>query len=77
MIGVGAAFCFHSGVVKWAPAWIRNLGLEWLYRFVQHPKRMWRRNADGIIFLAKVVGQFQAVRRGQQMGLYGFVQVGK
>lgn len=43
MIGVGAAFSFHSGEVKQAPRWIMNLGLEWLYRFCTEPRRLWRR----------------------------------
>jgi hypothetical protein len=55
MIGVGAAFAFHSGSVKWAPKWIRKLGLEWAFRFIQEPKRMWRRNLDSLIFLIKTV----------------------
>lgn len=51
MIGVGAAFDFHSGNVPWAPAIVRKLGLEWAYRFAQHPRRMWRRNLDSPLFL--------------------------
>ncbi|MBN1182641.1 MAG: WecB/TagA/CpsF family glycosyltransferase [Bacteroidales bacterium] len=58
MIGVGAAFDFHSGNVKWAPEWIRKSGLEWAYRLIQEPKRMFRRNLDSPLFLAKVVQQF-------------------
>ena len=57
MIGVGAAFDFHSGNVKWAPTLIRRLGLEWAYRLIQEPKRMWRRNLDSPLFLSRVVGQ--------------------
>ncbi|TKJ34795.1 MAG: glycosyltransferase [Planctomycetes bacterium B3_Pla] len=57
MIGVGAAFDFHSGNIKWAPALIRRLGLEWAYRLAQNPKRMWRRNLDSPLFLSKVMGQ--------------------
>jgi N-acetylglucosaminyldiphosphoundecaprenol N-acetyl-beta-D-mannosaminyltransferase len=57
MIGVGAAFDFHSGNVKWAPEWIRKLGLEWAYRFAQNPKRMWRRNLDSPRFLLNVIIQ--------------------
>ena len=43
MVGVGAAFDFHSGRVKQAPAWIQQHGLEWLYRVMQEPRRLWRR----------------------------------
>lgn len=57
MIGVGAAFDFHSGNVKWAPAIARKLGIEWLWRLAENPKRMWRRNLDSPVFLAKVIAQ--------------------
>jgi N-acetylglucosaminyldiphosphoundecaprenol N-acetyl-beta-D-mannosaminyltransferase len=58
MIGVGAAFDFHSGNVKWSPAWIRRLGMEWAYRLAQNPGRMWRRNViDSPLFLSKVMRQ--------------------
>lgn len=57
MIGVGAAFDFHSGNAKWAPEWIRILGLEWVYRLIREPKRMWRRNLDSPLFLSKVIQQ--------------------
>jgi N-acetylglucosaminyldiphosphoundecaprenol N-acetyl-beta-D-mannosaminyltransferase len=43
MIGVGAAFSFHSGEVSQAPRWMMQWGLEWLYRFVTEPKRLWKR----------------------------------
>ena len=43
MIGVGAGFDFHAGVVKRAPVWMQRSGLEWLYRLFQDPKRLWKR----------------------------------
>ena len=43
MVGVGAAFAFHSGEVSQAPRWIMALGCEWLYRFSQEPQRLWKR----------------------------------
>jgi N-acetylglucosaminyldiphosphoundecaprenol N-acetyl-beta-D-mannosaminyltransferase len=43
MIGVGAAFNFHSGQVAQAPRWMMKFGLEWLYRFTQEPGRLWQR----------------------------------
>lgn len=43
MIGVGAAFSFHSGEVAQAPRWMMRWGLEWLYRFSQEPRRLWQR----------------------------------
>lgn len=57
MIAVGAAFDFHSGNVKWAPAWLRRLGLEWAYRLAKEPRRMWRRNLDSPLFLLRVMQQ--------------------
>ncbi len=43
MIGVGAAFSFHSGEVSQAPRWMMARGLEWLYRLLIEPRRLWRR----------------------------------
>jgi N-acetylglucosaminyldiphosphoundecaprenol N-acetyl-beta-D-mannosaminyltransferase len=43
MLGVGAAFDFHSGRVKQAPAWMQQVGLEWLFRLSQEPRRLWKR----------------------------------
>ncbi len=43
MVGVGAAFDFHSGRVRQAPAWMRSYGLEWLFRLFMEPLRLWRR----------------------------------
>ena len=40
---VGAAFDFHAGSKKMAPAWMQKRGLEWLFRFLQEPQRLWRR----------------------------------
>lgn len=57
MIGVGAAFDFHSDNVKWAPNWVRVLGVEWAYRLALNPKRMWRRNLDSPLFLLRVILQ--------------------
>jgi N-acetylglucosaminyldiphosphoundecaprenol N-acetyl-beta-D-mannosaminyltransferase len=45
LVGVGAAFDFHAGLVPQAPAWIQRAGLEWLFRLVQEPRRLWRRYA--------------------------------
>lgn len=43
LIGVGAAFNFHTGEVKRAPRWVQKTGFEWAYRFSQEPARLWRR----------------------------------
>jgi N-acetylglucosaminyldiphosphoundecaprenol N-acetyl-beta-D-mannosaminyltransferase len=57
LIGIGAAFDFHAGRVKWAPAWMRRMGIEWAYRLAREPKRMWRRNVNSVVFLARVLHQ--------------------
>lgn len=43
LIGVGAAFDFHTGRVTRAPMWMRNAGLEWAHRLASEPARLWRR----------------------------------
>jgi N-acetylglucosaminyldiphosphoundecaprenol N-acetyl-beta-D-mannosaminyltransferase len=43
MLGVGAAFDFNSGKLRRAPAWMGDSGLEWLFRLVVEPKRLWKR----------------------------------
>jgi N-acetylglucosaminyldiphosphoundecaprenol N-acetyl-beta-D-mannosaminyltransferase len=43
LIGVGAAFDIHAGLVKRAPAFLRRTGLEWTYRLFLEPRRLWRR----------------------------------
>lgn len=43
MVGVGAAFDFHAGVLRQAPFWMQRQGLEWLFRLAVEPRRLWRR----------------------------------
>lgn len=43
MLGLGGAFSVFAGVQKRAPKWMQNTGLEWVYRFYQEPKRLWKR----------------------------------
>jgi len=43
LVGVGAAFDFHAGLVPQAPAWMQSAGLEWLFRLSKEPRRLWRR----------------------------------
>ncbi|HEV2730008.1 MAG TPA: WecB/TagA/CpsF family glycosyltransferase [Terriglobales bacterium] len=60
MIGVGAAFDFNSGKTLQAPVWMREHGLEWLFRLSTEPRRLWRRylvsipKAAGLVFLELV-----------------------
>ncbi|MGC1307620.1 MAG: WecB/TagA/CpsF family glycosyltransferase [Phormidesmis sp.] len=61
MIGVGAAFKFHSGEVSQAPRWMMQIGLEWLFRLVKEPRRLWSRylvtNSAFIILFAQQIGK--------------------
>lgn len=43
LLGVGAAFDFHSGSTRRAPRSVQHVGLEWLYRLLMEPRRLWRR----------------------------------
>lgn len=43
MIGVGAAFDYHAGTIQRAPLIVQQAGLEWLYRLISEPRRLWRR----------------------------------
>ena len=45
LVGVGAAFDFHAGLVSQAPRWMQRSGLEWVYRLSREPRRLWRRYA--------------------------------
>lgn len=55
-IGVGGLFDFYSGRMPRAPQWMRELGLEWLFRLVQEPGRLWKRYLIGNgVFLARVL----------------------
>lgn len=46
-MGVGGSFDVFAGKTKRAPVWMQNSGLEWFYRFLQEPKRMWKRYLVG------------------------------
>lgn len=43
LLGVGAAFDIHAGLLPQAPRWMQRSGLEWLYRLAREPRRLWRR----------------------------------
>ena len=56
VMGVGGLFDFYSGRIPRAPVWMRELGMEWFYRFWQEPRRMWRRYFVGnAVFLWRAV----------------------
>jgi exopolysaccharide biosynthesis WecB/TagA/CpsF family protein len=43
MMAVGAAFDFHAGNISQAPAWLQQAGMEWFYRLIQEPRKLWKR----------------------------------
>ena len=64
LIGVGAAFDFISGRVKQAPIWMRRSSLEWLFRLMTEPRRLWRRYArNNPLFLVMVLMQFLGIHK--------------
>lgn len=59
MIGVGAAFDYHAGVVKRAPLWWQRNGLEWLYRLGSEPRRLFKRYlVTNTLFIVGLLRQF-------------------
>jgi N-acetylglucosaminyldiphosphoundecaprenol N-acetyl-beta-D-mannosaminyltransferase len=61
LIGVGAAFDFLAGTVRRAPEWAQRAGLEWAFRLVQEPRRLWRRYLiNNPAFLALLVRSWLA-----------------
>ena len=64
LIGVGAAFDFHAGLKPQAPRWMQERGLEWLFRLLTEPRRLWRRYLVCIPwFLAAIAAQEIGLRR--------------
>jgi N-acetylglucosaminyldiphosphoundecaprenol N-acetyl-beta-D-mannosaminyltransferase len=58
MVGVGAAFDYHAGTLKRAPLWMQRNGLEWFYRLITEPRRLWRRYlVTNTLFIWYATGQ--------------------
>jgi N-acetylglucosaminyldiphosphoundecaprenol N-acetyl-beta-D-mannosaminyltransferase len=58
MLGVGAAFDIHAGVLRQAPGWMQRSGLEWVFRLGVEPRRLWRRYlTNNPRFVAKLLAQ--------------------
>jgi N-acetylglucosaminyldiphosphoundecaprenol N-acetyl-beta-D-mannosaminyltransferase len=65
LVGVGAAFDFLAGTKSQAPAWMQRSGLEWSYRLVHEPRRLWKRYARIVpLFLVLALAQIIAHRMG-------------
>lgn len=66
VIGVGAAFRFLVGRVPRAPVWMQNMGLEWVWRLLAEPRKLWRRDfIDGPRFLLAAMAEACKVRYQQ------------
>lgn len=64
VMGVGGTFDVVAGLVKRAPRWMQRCSLEWLYRLLQEPRRMWRRYLiDGPQFFVLLFREWRAIRR--------------
>ena len=57
ILAVGAAFAFHAGLLPQAPSWMQKAGLEWFFRLVQEPQRLWRRTLLYPRYLLRVLLQ--------------------
>ncbi len=62
LVGVGAAFDFHAGLVPQAPEWLQRLGMEWAFRLSKEPRRLWRRyaryNPRFVVGVARQYGRY-------------------
>ena len=57
-MGVGGSFDIIAGQTKRAPLWMQKIGLEWCYRLIQEPRRMWKRYLIGnVIFIFLILKQ--------------------
>lgn len=67
LAGVGGLFDFVSGATRRAPAWMRKSRLEWVYRLIQEPRRMWKRYLLGnVTFVARAIGHGWERRKAQR-----------
>ena len=70
LVGVGAAFDFHAGLVSQAPPWMQRNGLEWVYRLSREPRRLWPRYARyNPRFVAGFARQYARYRRVRGRGV--------
>jgi N-acetylglucosaminyldiphosphoundecaprenol N-acetyl-beta-D-mannosaminyltransferase len=63
MIGVGAAFLYHTGAIRDSPAWVKRHGLQWMHRLIQEPRRLWKRYLINVpLFLVQAALQLTGLR---------------
>jgi N-acetylglucosaminyldiphosphoundecaprenol N-acetyl-beta-D-mannosaminyltransferase len=54
MLGVGAVFLYMAGIINKGPEWIKKLGLRWIIRLIQEPKRLWKSTVPSLLFFIKL-----------------------
>lgn len=68
LVGVGAAFDYHTGRIRDCSPWIKRAGLQWLHRLLQDPRRLWRRYLrNNPVFIAKILLQFLRGNRSSSL----------
>lgn len=64
LIGVGAAFDFHAGTKPQAPRWMQRSGLEWFFRLITEPRRLWKRYLIGnTLFILYILAEWLGIKR--------------
>jgi len=64
MIGIGAGFDYVAGNTKHAPEWMKNFALEWLFRLIQEPSRLWKRYlVTNSLFILFILAEFFRVKK--------------
>jgi len=64
MVGVGAAFDMHAGLLRQAPSWIQAAGMEWFFRLCMEPRRLWKRYfRNNPAFIVHISGQLLGIRK--------------
>lgn len=66
IVGIGQAFAIHAGALRQAPEWMRDHGLEWLFRLLREPGRLWKRYlVYNSMFLVLVMLQLLHIKKGE------------
>jgi len=67
MIGIGAGFDYLAGNTQHAPEWMKRYALEWLYRLIQEPRRLWKRYlVTNTLFVILVVLELLGIKRWEE-----------
>lgn len=66
IVCVGAAFDFHAGLLRQAPAWMQRRGLEWAFRLAMEPRRLWRRYLRAVPFYSLLLARQYLAERGSR-----------